>query len=88
VPVDIRKLTMRQREVLSCLAQGLSNKEIARALNIAEATTKIHTAALLRALGVRNRTQAAFRAGKLLQSIEQPMPLAAEWSRTNRSEAS
>ena len=38
------------------LARGRSNKEIARALNIAEATTKIHMAALLRTLGVRNGT--------------------------------
>jgi len=51
--------------VLSLLARGLSNKEIARALGIAEATTKIHLAALLRALGVRNRTEAAHKAGKL-----------------------
>ena len=74
--LDSRKLTARQREVLACLAQGLSNKEIARALNIAEATTKIHTAALLRALGVRNRTEAAFRAGKLMQSLDQTAVIA------------
>jgi DNA-binding NarL/FixJ family response regulator len=39
---------------LSLIDCGRSNKEIARALDIAEATTKIHTAALLRTLGVRN----------------------------------
>jgi DNA-binding NarL/FixJ family response regulator len=44
------------------LVQGLSNKEIARALEIAEATTKIHLAALLGTLGVRNRTEAAYKA--------------------------
>jgi DNA-binding NarL/FixJ family response regulator len=65
---DLLKLTTRQREVLSLLARGKSNKEIARALEIAEATTKIHMAALLRALGVRNRTEAAYRAGKLVNS--------------------
>ena len=59
------RLTKRQREVLSLLARGKSNKEIARSLNIAEATTKIHLAALLRALGVRNRTEAAFKAAAL-----------------------
>ena len=64
--VDLPKLTKRQREVLSLLAGGKSNKEIARVLDIAEATTKIHMAALVRALGVRNRTEAAFRAGKLV----------------------
>ena len=50
------KLTKRQREVLSLIDRGRSSKEIARALNIAEATTKIHRAALLRTLGVRNGT--------------------------------
>jgi len=71
-PIDahILKLTKRQREVLSLLARGLSNKEIARALAIAEATTKIHLAALLRALGVRNRTEAAYKAASLINSTE------------------
>ena len=63
---DVLKLTKRQREVLTLLARGLSNKEIARALDIAEATTKIHMAALLRGLGVRNRTEAAFKAANLV----------------------
>lgn len=61
----IFKLTKRQREVLALLARGKSNKEIARILRVAEATTKIHMAALLRALGVRNRTEAAFKAASL-----------------------
>lgn len=72
---DLLKLTARQREVLCLLAHGRSNKEIARALDIAEATTKIHMAALLRALGVRNRTEAAFKAGKLVNSPGLPSPL-------------
>jgi DNA-binding NarL/FixJ family response regulator len=67
---DVLKLTKRQREVLTLLARGLSNKEIARALDIAEATTKIHMAALLRGLGVRNRTEAAFKAANLVSSTE------------------
>jgi DNA-binding NarL/FixJ family response regulator len=61
------KLTPRQRDVLPLLARGMSNKEIARALNIAEATTKIHAAGLCRVLGVRNRTEAAVAARVLLQ---------------------
>ena len=68
--VDVLKLTKRQREVLTLLARGLSNKEIARALDIAEATTKIHMAALLRGLGARNRTEAAFKAANLAKSTE------------------
>lgn len=53
------KLTPRQREVFAMLSRGMSNKEIARALRIAEGTTKIHASGVLRALGVRNRTEAA-----------------------------
>jgi DNA-binding NarL/FixJ family response regulator len=67
---DLSKLTKRQREVLQLLARGMSNKEIARALKIAEATTKIHMAALLRGLGARNRTEAAFKAANLARSAE------------------
>jgi DNA-binding NarL/FixJ family response regulator len=60
------RLTRRQNEILPLLAQGMSNKEIARELSIAEGTSKIHTAALLRALCARNRTEAAFIAAKLV----------------------
>ena len=70
---QVLKLTPRQQQVLRLLSLGMSNKEIARALHIAESTTKIHTAMLMRALGVRNRTEAAFKAGKLLSEIEQPL---------------
>jgi DNA-binding NarL/FixJ family response regulator len=56
------RLTPRQREILPLLAKGMSNKEIARVLKIAEGTTKIHASALLRVLGVRNRTEAAVAA--------------------------
>ena len=67
-PVQTLRLTPRQYEILPLIAQGMSNKEIASHLSIAEGTTKIHTAALLRALGVRNRTEAAFMASKLIGS--------------------
>jgi DNA-binding NarL/FixJ family response regulator len=67
---EVHKLTGRQRDVLALIAKGCSNKEIARTLNIAEATTKIHVAALMRALGVRNRTEAAVRAGSWLTELK------------------
>ncbi|WP_129794581.1 response regulator transcription factor [Sphingosinicella sp. CPCC 101087] len=51
-------LTRRQREVLEQLAAGKSNKEIARVLNIAESTVKVHVAAAFRSLGVHNRVSA------------------------------
>ncbi|TPK73527.1 response regulator transcription factor [Mesorhizobium sp. B2-3-3] len=56
---NLARLTSRQKDVLKLMAEGYSNKEIARNLDIAEATTKIHAAAILRELGVRNRTEAA-----------------------------
>jgi DNA-binding NarL/FixJ family response regulator len=66
------KLTPRQREVLALLARGMSNKEIARALRIAEGTTKIHASGVLRVLGVRNRTEAAAIAKILLVPADGP----------------
>ena len=52
------KLTLRQKEVLSELLKGQASKEIARTLDIAEGTVKIHLAAIYRALGVRTRAEA------------------------------
>jgi DNA-binding NarL/FixJ family response regulator len=47
-----QNLSARQRDVFELIVRGLSNKEIARALNLAEGTVKIHVAALFRKLGV------------------------------------
>jgi DNA-binding NarL/FixJ family response regulator len=69
------KLTQRQREVLLLLVRGMSNKEIARQLGIAESTTRIHTTALIHALGVRNRTEAAFSTAKLIDLFMQQSTL-------------
>jgi DNA-binding NarL/FixJ family response regulator len=51
-------LTLRQLEVITMLGRGCSNKEIARALDVAERTVKAHVSAVFEALNVRNRTQA------------------------------
>ncbi len=56
------RLTRRQREVLGLMSRGLSNRDIASALGLTEATVKLHVRAVLRALEVRNRTQAALMA--------------------------
>jgi len=60
-----QSLTPRQRDVLAMLRLGKSNKEIARDLDLAEITVKLHVTAILRALGVENRTQAAITAAKI-----------------------
>lgn len=51
-------LTPRQQEVLDLVIEGLSNREIAERLSLAEATVKVHITAILRAYGVNNRTKA------------------------------
>lgn len=60
------RLTDRQNDVLRHLCRGLSNKEISRALDLSEKTTKAHITAIFKSLGVVNRMQAvtaARRAG-------------------------
>ena len=52
----VEKLTARQREITLLVVQGLSNKEIARRLNITEGTVKIHLHQIFRHLGISNRT--------------------------------
>lgn len=52
------RLTPRQKSVLDELLLGKSSKEIARTLNIAEGTVKIHLASIYRAIGVRTRAEA------------------------------
>jgi two-component system nitrate/nitrite response regulator NarL len=53
------KLSNREAEILRCLMEGESNKAIARNLDLAEATIKVHIKAILRKIRVKNRTQAA-----------------------------
>ncbi len=62
--LDVDKLTLRQRDVLQELLKGQASKEIARTLDIAEGTVKIHLAAIYRALGVRTRAEAIAKMNK------------------------
>ena len=55
-------LTAREREVLAQIAEGRSNREIARLLNMSEKTVKTHVSSVLAKLGVADRTQAALHA--------------------------
>lgn len=52
-------LTAREREVLGCIAEGMSNKQIARALEISVRTVTVHVSNLLRKTGAASRTEAA-----------------------------
>ncbi|MDF0605588.1 response regulator transcription factor [Neisseriaceae bacterium TC5R-5] len=56
---ELASLTPRERETLSHLAKGVSNKEIARALELAESTVKVHVQNILRKLNLSSRVQAA-----------------------------
>jgi DNA-binding NarL/FixJ family response regulator len=64
-PRPVEPLSAREREVLRCLADGLSNKEIGRRLEISEGTVKNHMSQVLGKLQVLDRTQAALRARDL-----------------------
>lgn len=69
---DARLLTVRQRQVLTLLAAGKSNKEIGRALMISESTVKVHLTAAFRQLGVHSRMAAAVALQKYGREQGQP----------------
>jgi two-component system nitrate/nitrite response regulator NarL len=71
-------LSDRERQILSCLIHGQSNKVIARELDIAEATVKVHVKGLLRKLRAANRTQAAVWALKHRSALNGTEVLAAD----------
>jgi two-component system nitrate/nitrite response regulator NarL len=61
----VQALSPRERQILAEIARGASNKEIARTLDIAEATVKIHVQHILRKLNLTSRVQAAvYAAGR------------------------
>jgi two-component system nitrate/nitrite response regulator NarL len=68
------KLTTREREIIVILASGASNKEIARTLDLAEPTVKIHVQGILRKLNLSSRVQAAVYAVEHRLVTEQSKP--------------
>jgi DNA-binding NarL/FixJ family response regulator len=58
-PTDLDALTIRQREILQLVAQGLSNAQIAKHLFLSESTVKQHLRAAYKVLGVSDRKEAA-----------------------------
>jgi DNA-binding NarL/FixJ family response regulator len=59
------RLTRRERDILSLIARGLSNRAIGGRLYISETTVKFHVANLMRKTGASSRTEAVFKAGRL-----------------------
>ncbi len=67
-PQALSQLTPRQRDVLRLLAEGKSNKLIARELDLTESTVKVHLLAVFRLLGAHNRTEAVMIAQRMVRA--------------------
>lgn len=63
---ESERLSPREREVLVLVSQGMANKQVARALGIAERTVKVHLNSVFRQIGVSDRTSAALWARESL----------------------
>lgn len=74
----LQGLTPTQFKVLAMVASGMLNKQIGYALNISEATVKAHMTAVMKKLGVSNRTQAVLAVSRLAVDPNSPYVAAAE----------
>lgn len=71
--MDETHFTPRQKDVLLEMCKGKSNKEIARAIGMAEATVKLHLTEIFKTLGVKNRSQAIIKASDLPVTTAEPL---------------
>ena len=76
-PENVKSLTEREKQILGCLAQGASNREMAKLLNMSESTVKAHLQRIMRRFDFSSRVQAAVFAAErhmdryLLESLNQ-----------------
>ena len=76
-PENVKSLTEREKQILGCLAQGASNREMAQLLNMSESTVKAHLQRIMRRFDFSSRVQAAVFAVErhmdryLLESLNQ-----------------
>ena len=76
-PENVKSLTEREKQILGCLAQGASNREMAKLLNMSESTVKAHLQRIMRRFDFSSRVQAAVFAAErhmdryLIESLNQ-----------------
>lgn len=66
-PDELSELTMQERKILELIAEGLTNRQIAERIFLAEKTVKNYVSSILMKLGLERRTQAAVLASKLVR---------------------
>ena len=72
----MNSLTSREKEIVFALAEGLSNKDVGRKLNLSEGTVKVHLHNIYSKLGVKNRTALAVLALTEFASVRMLPPAA------------
>ena len=79
----VHKLSPREKDILQAIMGGDPNKVIARKLDVAEATIKVHVKSILRKVGAANRTQAAMWAAGNLAEMQTSAAVVSEGNRPN-----
>ena len=64
---ELRRLTDQERRILELIAEGMTNRQIAETMKLAEKTVKNYVSSVLAKLGMQSRTQAALFASRLLE---------------------